>query len=297
MENLSQELHAFWSSGSIAMGRMTAVKNVNTLNQLSTQELDEILRDELRKPLVDGDKVREIIRVLEEREKDNPVEMTTQAQAVLDRFQAQEQRRTKRRKPTARSWVIRVLPMAAVLCLILLAVVPQPAKAESWWERFARWTDGIFAFVNNGEADGEQPQYVFHTDNQGLQQVYDAVTGLGITQPVVPMWIPEGYELKTLEQKPTMENVNVIAIFSNGEKELVFRVFILVGDTANKYQKDKTDVVEFEFGEITHNIMRNADMWSVVWRNQNVECVLLADCEKDALQKVIRSVYATEDYL
>lgn len=267
------------------------MKNVNTLNQLSTQELDEILRDELRKPLVDGDKVREIIRVLEEREKANPVEMTTQAQAVLDRFQAREQRRTKRRKPTARSWVIRVLPMAAVLCLILLAVVPQPAKAESWWERFARWTDGIFAFVNNGEADGEQPQYVFHTDNQGLQQVYDVVTGLGITQPVVPMWIPEGYELVSCVQKNTVGNMNVAAVFSNGENEVVYRAFVLNSNAENKYQKDEVNVIEYEVGGISHNMMCNVNSWTVAWMNKNVECMLSMECQENILRKTIKSIY------
>ena len=41
----------------------------------------------------------------------------------------------------------------------------------------------------------EQPEYVFETDHPGLQQIYDAVVEMGVTEPVVPMWVPEGYDL------------------------------------------------------------------------------------------------------
>lgn len=63
---------------------------MSILERRSTAELDERLQAELRREAPDGNLVREILRVLEEREKDYPAEITPQIQAAWDRFNDQE---------------------------------------------------------------------------------------------------------------------------------------------------------------------------------------------------------------
>ena len=53
----------------------------------------------------------------------------------------------------------------------------------------------MFAFFSPDEPTQAIEEYEFRTEHPGLQEVYDAVAGLGVTEPVVPMWIPEGYTL------------------------------------------------------------------------------------------------------
>ena len=82
------------------------------------------------------------------------------------------------------------MQIASVLVAItlLFALLPTQANAETWWERLARWSDDFFSFFNPNESEMTEDVYIFQTDNEGLQQVYDKVVELGITEPVVPMW-------------------------------------------------------------------------------------------------------------
>lgn len=266
--------------------------NKKMLEALLTSELDEMLQDELHQGAPDGDLVRQIIWILEGREKDYPVEVTPQIQAALDKFE--DHGRAERPRPTARSWVMKAAPAAAIICL-LICVVPMQASAETWWERIARWTESVFEFVIDGEADAEKPEYVFQTDNPRLQEVYDAITELGVTVPVVPMWIPEGYELVACEKQTSAENANVIAVFSDEESQLVYRAYYLDIDTENKYQKDREDIIEYELCGVVHNMMHNNDLWTVAWMNGRIECVLSVKCAENTLYKIISSIYTTED--
>lgn len=269
--------------------------NKEALENMPTPELDALLNAELRKEVPHGDRVRLILRVLEKREKDQPVEITPEIQAACEEFLNGDQRRAERPKPTARSWVIRTASVAAVV-FFLICVMPMEVEAESWWERIARWTDSLFEFVSPGEVKETEPEYVFRTDNPGLQEVYDAVTELGVTVPVVPMWLPEGYELTACDSIATSKNIRIGATFSNGESEIIYRAFILNADMDNKYHKNQSDIVEYEVCGIKHNIMVNNEFLLVTWMNDNIECALSMKEQENTLRKIIWSIYLSEGY-
>ena len=174
------------------------MKNYNTtglrgvIEQMSTEQLDEMLQHELEKESVDESAVHLIMEVLEKRDQDMPVEINPQVAAAWERYQTHTPVQ-HRPKLSFRNWSVRIAAAAAVV-IVLAFAVPQSAEAEGVWERLFRWTDSIFEFFVPGDEMAAQ-EYIFQTDNPGLQQVYDTVTAMGITDPVVPMWLPEGYEL------------------------------------------------------------------------------------------------------
>ena len=57
------------------------------LKELSTSELDRMLQAELRKETIDDDLVRLVLSVLEEREKNYPVELNDEVVAAAERFE------------------------------------------------------------------------------------------------------------------------------------------------------------------------------------------------------------------
>lgn len=97
--------------------------NSSVLSEMSTQELDKILRDELQNPSADGDLVREILRILEDREADCPVEVMPTMEAAWKKYTWEDQGRGVRRKPVARSWIIRAVPIAVAICLVQLIIL------------------------------------------------------------------------------------------------------------------------------------------------------------------------------
>lgn len=266
--------------------------NKEALKNLSTLDLDAMLNTELREEVPNRDLVRSILHVLEEREKDQPVEITPEIQAVWDKFNAKDQRRADRPRPTARSWVaIRAASIAAVLCLILVPVIPQTAKAESLWERLTRWTAEVLEVLTAHDAKFDHSEYVFTTDNEGLQQVYDAVVELGVTEPVVPMWIPDEYELDEMKITSLSDKDDLYANFFNGEDELIFKLDVMKRNVWHEYHKSDENALEYEFSGVKHYIMQNNNRWKAIWGKEEIECFISFGGNKEDFNKIIQSIY------
>lgn len=264
------------------------------LKNLQTDELDKRLRAELRKDVPDGDFVRQIIYVLEEREKDDPEKITPELQAAWDQYTNKGQGRAKRRKPTARNWVIRGA-VAVGVCIALLMVIPQPAQAETIWERIMRLSEEVVEFFSSSDAKHDHAAYEFQSDNEGLCEVYEAVLALGVTEPVVPMWLPDGYELVECTASETVAAQSVYARFVSKNQEAVFNVEVYNKNVWREYHKDETAIIEYEVSGDVYKVMRNNDNLVIIWAKDKLECSLLIDCQEEELLKIINSIYAARD--
>lgn len=279
--------------GMIGMKKNNANSLRMFLDQTPTARLDEMLWEELSKESADEELVGTILQVLEERERDYPVEITPQIEAAWEKYQ--RQMKVPVTKPAKRSnGILRIAAVLAVVVL-LFAAVPQKAEAETFFERLVRWTDSFFALLSPDDAKSGSEEYVFKTDHPGLQQVYDALAELGVTEPVVPMWIPEEYKLVDCKVLELPSCKGLTANFSNKNSELCFSVDIYTENVSCKYYKDETQVNKIEFGGIIHNIMRNNDRVVAVWANDNLECSISVDCQEDILISILRSIYTMEE--
>ena len=274
------------------------MKNYNTtglrgmIEQMSTEQLDEMLLHELEKESVDESAVRLIMEVLEKHDQNVPVEINPQVATAWEKYQAHAPVQS-RPKFSFRSWPVRIAAAVAVVIALALAV-PQNAEAEGFWERLSRWTDSIFEFFMPGEEMAEQ-EYVFKTDNPGLQQVYDAVTALGITDPVVPMWLPDGYELVECEVSEMPSKTIVYAYFTDGKDAAILDVAIRNTESPRQYSKDENNAKIFEKGGVIHNVLHNDGWWTAAWVKDKIECAIYIDCQEETLYKILKSIYTMED--
>lgn len=267
------------------------------LEQMSTEDLREMLDQELHAEPVNDDAVRMLLGILRERRKNVTVEMTPNLERAWEKYQqdTDEIWKGSRRSRIIRSWVSRAAAAAAVLAVLLIPIVPKEAGAESLWEALVRWTTEIVEFFGPNDNEDRIVKYEFKTDNLGLQQVYDAVVELGVTDPVVPMWLPEGYELVELfvDKSPAVTRVH--SRFVHAEHELVFYIDIYNADVSRRYQKNETAISSYEHGGMVHRIFQNFDLTAIVWSRDNVECFLSIHCQEDTLQRILKSIYSTED--
>ena len=269
---------------------MTGLRGM--LEQMTTAQLDEMLRCELEKEAVDENAVRLILEILRARDGDAPVEMNDRIEAAWKTYQS---RTPVKEKPGSvlRSWPLRIAAVAALVLLLVLAL-PQNAEAEGFWGRLARWTDSIFEFFTPGDGGGEE-EFVFQTDNPGLQQVYDTVTALGVTDPVVPMWLPEGFELTEFKVNETRSKTVVYSEFLSDANTVVIDIAIFDDVPQRKYNKDETTVGTHEIMGVEHNILHNNDWWTAVWEKEKLECTIYVDCQEETLYRILKSIYIMED--
>lgn len=255
----------------------------------STEELRTMLHAETDKDVPDDDLVLSILHILEDREPDVPDSGSAREEAAWKLFQKRVRARRKR-KPLYYSNLLRIASVVLAVCL-LFTLVPQQAEADNWWQRLTKWTSDFFGFFREEDDTFRIEDYVFETDNPGLQQVYDAVAELGVTIPAVPMWLPEGYELAELTTEETRIKQYVHARFLFGDKECVLQINVLNGEAAKDYFKNDVDVMRHEIGGTVYNLVNNEDDWIVSWTKDNIECSIFIDCSEDVLYKIIESIY------
>lgn len=262
------------------------------LERMDTQQLDAMLLEELRKESPNGDLIRLISSILKERDKDIVPEIDANIQQAWERYQKKTQ--TVHKKP---KYMNSFLLKAASLMLVLFALVtllPQEAKAMNLFERFIAWTEDVFSLINPAEAKEHQQEYVFRTDNPGLQEVYDKVAELGVTVPVVPMWLPEGYELVECETNRNPTKNYLTATFFNGNTKAVYQIDVYSDNISSEYYKDGSEVQELELNDRCYRIMRNKDMRVAVWVMDNLECTIVIDCQEKILHRILESIYTVE---
>ena len=270
-------------------------QNVNRdmLEKLSTEQLDDLLQAELHKEEIADDYAMLIWDVIQERESDYPVEISDDVKEAWKRFSAPHdgEARDQEKAIRKRKWIASIAATAAILCLIVFAVPPATGTANVF-ELIGQWTENLLEFA---DPDKPQEEYVFETDHPGLQQIYDEVVKLGVTQPVVPMWVPDGFELVELKVTNTPTKVKAYSMLRCESDEIILIIEVYGTDTPRQFEVDSADSVELEIGEITHYIESNDGAWVAVWNSNNLECSLTVDGRDDLIYTVLDSIYTTED--
>ena len=183
-----------------------------TLRQLPAEELRAMLNAELERAEPDPDGVRMLLAVLEEQAGQTQVPREDARDEAWENYQNRVEG-LRRGTSGSRRWMMRAASLAVILGL-LVAVVPQSAQAETFWEMLQRISSAVIGYLDRDEKL-IQEAYVFETQNPGIQQVYDAVVELGVTEPVVPMWLPEGSIITELVDTKTPMKIGVLVNLIN----------------------------------------------------------------------------------
>lgn len=259
----------------------------NQWEPLSTPELEAMLQAELARNTPDEEKVILLIHILENREKNMSLQLSAREEEAWQKYKQKVMKRQRKRKLPPR-----LLSVAASLVLIVAVLfsVAQPAKAESFWQMLQRITHSVMEYFSPSESITEL-NYTFTTENPGLQQVYVAVVELGVTEPVVPMWLPENVELIELDIVDTPMATDLCATFLGNGNEIVYKLNVFNGEPAHQYYKDDTHYEKYEQNGTVYYIAQNNGWWTAVWTKENIECHLTMPCQEETLRRILRSIH------
>lgn len=278
------------------MNNISSLKDM--LDHLSTEQLTAMLNYALDCEPVDENSIRLLMRTLRERENNLKKEISPSTLVAWDRCQEKlaslDDQCETHFIVQKRSWFLRIATAAAVV-ILLISIVPHQASADAFFDRLFRWTSEVVEFFTHEDDESRFVQYEFKSEHSGLQKVYQAVTETGITEPVVPMWIPDGYKLNELITDKMRSKTRIHARFDSQDRYIVFFADIYDHEVSHKYYKDDEHIIEYEIEGTTYNIMRNLDLWVVIWTVDNIECSITVDCQEEDLYKILGSIYVMEE--
>ena len=278
----------------------SSTRDFSHLDKLSTEELQEILRQDslLDDDSSDIDTILYITDLLVKRSdssnnskdveaawksfKENYYPYISDPEPLYS-FDSPEDEVVKA-KPRHLSRAMKTLSVAAVLAVVIISgSLTASAFGYNLWGAVAEWTRDTFGFTQSSQNNGIYP----------FENLRDALAAYDIDEPIVPQWIPDGYGEDTVQAAETPDSKIIVAVSKYGSKEIKFEVKIF-DDPSNRhwlYEMFEDDVEKYSSNGIDFYIMKNDDFTRVSWAVGNNECSILCSLKPKEIYRMVDSIF------
>ena len=276
----------------------TSTRDFSHLDKLSTEELQEILRQDslLDDDSSDIDAILYITDLLVKRSdssnnskdveaawksfKENYYPYISDPEPLYS-FDSPEDKVVKA-KPRRLSRTTKTLSVAAVLAVVIISgSVTASAFGYNLWGAVAEWTRDTFGFTQ-GQNNGIHP----------FENLRDALAAYDINDPIVPQWIPDGYGEDTVQAAETPDSKVISASCKStaGEIKIEVKAFYNQDNEHRVYEIFEDGVEKYASNGIDFYIMKNDDFTRVSWAVGNNECSILCSLKPKEIYRIIDSI-------
>ncbi len=204
-----------------------------------------------------------------------------------------------RRPASWRGRALRTAIATAALALTLFSLcVAAAASGFNLWRHLARWTDEIMELTPPQAVTAVEDHIRIPEDSKEYGTIQEAVTDFGLARPVVPQWLPDGFQQVELVVDTGLPYLIIFqAAYQMDEDVIIVFVSIHLPKEDGSFggyghfQKDEGDPIPYESGGITHLLSTNAGRSVALWANGPAECAISGDITMEELQKIIDSIY------
>ena len=197
-------------------------------NAMSTEELQQILREDASKPEGQEETSMEalfyIMEVLAQRRRArNEGKTPEEALEAFHKYYEEDEVSSKterepvvqKRNHTFPNWARRLAAAAAIVVLIFSCTFTAKAFGFDLWEIIVKWTQETFHFgYSQTPGETDMPHKEDNAVYAGLQAV---LNDFNVNTPLVPNWIPEGYTEDTIKTFDTPKQRQFMAKYTHGE--------------------------------------------------------------------------------
>lgn len=260
--------------------------NNTSLRNMDTEALRSLLMMELSaEGNLNIEKIQEITDIIAEREQLDVPDVDASWEDFQNQYRSTEPLHTLDQEqpvlPTRKSKhkaLRRVFLVAAVLASLLLgATLTAQAADYDLWGAVAQWTSETFGFTL------QQSDEKLDTISPELQPLWDAIQDAGISEPLLPTYLPEEYQQVELTEDQEQE-------FWSAAYQATDDLFIQIqiqkrqnGDWA-MLQKDEDTPEYYVWDGIEFYIMTNMGRWVAVWSSNEYEYYVSATNESEIYQ-------------
>lgn len=263
------------------------------LQSENTQALLDRLEAEMDKEEIeDTDLIDAILKLLDERV---PVPVPQESpEESLRKFRAQYapilDADNEEREPRPMGHRILRAAMVACLCVALLLVGAQ-ACGINLIEQFLEWREETF--VLRGSNRGGQMTLEEAPDGEYVSMAA-AVAAYGITDPIVPTWIPEGFEVQYVRAKESEDAINLTARYTADEdQKIIIKVFFYRSEGEYGVHSEHSDPVgkKYETDGTTYLLSNNNTQCQASWVVGRCTCSINGDLTESEIIHMIDSIF------
>ena len=195
----------------------------------------------------------------------------------------------KARKGLSRT-VKSLISVAAAIFVVIIGSVTAKALGYDIWDAVIVWTKDTFGFETTVNEPKPTP-YVKQIPEE-LVDLKNLMTEHGLSDELIPGYIPEGYKMSNLEYDNLGDADTIFCQLSNGTNDIML-IYSIHSGNSNSFQleKDALSPEKYESGGTTYYLMSNMDDYLVTWLSDNVECTILGIPSHDEALKIITSLY------
>lgn len=295
------------------------------LNQLSTEQLEEILRMDLEDAKLGNENaIFHILEVIEQREKELPTGKIPDINESWGEFQAYyhvpegeaaslypsettadadsrplsvHQPAPTHQRSRSHQWLKQSLVAVIAVIAVLGGMLAAQASGIDVFGTIGRWTDELFHFGSFQEGDSGSTTAAVEADAPEYDEFRNAVVSLGMDESLVPTWCPTGFKPSEPEILNTVfhETAHLDLVSEDGH---YFSIDI-VQYTSKQYiqktyfEKDACDVSQHSNQYQTYYIFSNIDTITATWSDGLLVVQLSGNIPDDVLLQIIDSIGVT----
>lgn len=176
---------------------------------------------------------------------------------------------------------------AAAFAIVIFGSVTANAFGFDIWDIFIRWTQETFNFSNSVQESVPAPQVDSDLEEGSLDVL---LKEYGISQAVIPAWVPEGYELEDIIVDETPLRKEVLVVYMQGEKALKISIISYVNSDPEQIEKSDISFETYDSHGITYYIFMDNNLLQAVWNTDKYECYISGAITTDEMKAIINSI-------
>jgi hypothetical protein len=207
-----------------------------------------------------------------------------------------------RPQPTPQSHIrrarrsLRVAVIAAVIAVLLFALATAAGAFPAVRNAIAEWTERVFTFQRSATASSVGSGAT--SADSEYEDLQTALAANGITATLVPQWMPDGYELDSLDVTRNESWVNYSGAYADIDGiliiiQIVDYTNVNLSTSTRYHEKDGDDVITYDTNGVTHYIMSNNSRVQTTWAYDDYECSFTVpeDIPMESVTRMIDSIY------
>lgn len=267
---------------------------------MSTEELQQLLREDASKPVgeeSDTDVLFYVMEVLAKRRKERNEGKSPEE--ALESFKKHyntenEISSDSERVPAApkRSgigrWMKGMIAAAAVFAFVIGGSLTANAMGFDLWEVIAKWTQETFHFgYVSDTSETDEPRKDGSNAYTGL---HEALTESNISVSLAPTWFPDGYIEVEVKVEDTPMQRRISAVYLNGNSTIRIRIANYLNSAPAQIEQSESLLEIYTVNGIDYYILSNEDQLQVIWIVESYECCISGPLTLSEAKAIIDSI-------